>query len=82
MKKLKLNLDEIRLESFEVGKKEELSGGTIKGQALTLEGMICHPTSIALTCCSSSQWLNCTDTTCNPTCDDPTCGVGRLCGDA
>ena len=72
MKKLKLNLDEIKVESFEIGKKTETNSGTVHGQVESGE-IPCFPTSIAYTCPYTQQ--NCTNASCNPTCDETCHGL-------
>jgi hypothetical protein len=67
MKKLKLNLDEIKVESFETTDASSLSKGTIMGQVTWTQFLSCHTD----------------DNTCGRTCDNDTifytC-LGATCG--
>lgn len=72
MKKVKLDLDELRLESFDtVGRKQE-GRGTVEGHDNTLAGS-CSPCTIAYTC------LGCGDTV-EHTCGGDGATCGGICG--
>jgi hypothetical protein len=78
MKKLKLNLDEIKVESFETLNVNLVPKGTINGQSedtLVDSCELCGiETSIAAGCKYSLQ-VNCT----NNTCGEYTCGIDDPC---
>ena len=69
MKKLKLNIDDLKVESFETTKNFKNVQGTVKGYRPTWEGT-CDCTGG--TCYTVDD---CTGVTCNPTCDEDTCTV-------
>ncbi len=66
MKKLKLNLDDLKVESF-VTIKQESKRGTINGQALTVPVGVCADLSIN-TYCPTSECVGC-----NPETQEETC---------
>ncbi|MGD8778128.1 MAG: hypothetical protein PVH88_04125 [Ignavibacteria bacterium] len=66
MKKLKLNLEDLRVESFELNPGKEINKGTIHGNE--------QPTVVDDTCVEPS----CDGTCYEDTCED-TCGVGPTC---
>ena len=82
MKKLKLNLDEIKVESFETNTIKSMVEGTVHGN---VSGK--NPAETCLTCAYTCEGVTCVYTcantcpnTCGYTCDDPTCpGQGVTC---
>ncbi|MGD8778123.1 MAG: pinensin family lanthipeptide [Ignavibacteria bacterium] len=93
MKKLKLNLEDLKVESFEISKSRNTLG-TIKGQAqgshtvsvgcdtgeyLSCEYPTCDcdPTMVICTCPPDTQAITCVG---NETCDYPwSCVPGEIC---
>lgn len=74
MKKMKLSLDDLKVESFQTTPENDANEGTVFGYITPGPGNTCDP--------------GCTDTlqaSCNGTCDDPTCSTceptcGSTCG--
>ena len=71
MKKLKLNMEDLRVESFVTFSKDSLNRGTVQGNAASILGT-CHGTCED-TCEVCTVPKTCPNT-CGNTCDDPTCG--------
>ncbi len=70
MKKLKLNLDEIKVESFETTDASSLSKGTIMGQVTWTQYLSCHTDD-------GTCRYTCADYSIYYTCLGATCGVGE-----
>ena len=68
MKKLKLSLEDLKVESFETISKIHGKNGTVKGFDEYDSIIVCPQHSDG---CPSNE-PTCDDT-CNPTCNDPTC---------
>lgn len=85
MKKLKLNLDEIKVESFEISPKDGIKIGTVNGYVTWTELPLTQcgcPTAIAGgTCMVSCEIATCPEIICRPsidscdTCLDLTCVI-------
>lgn len=95
MKKLKLNLDEILVETFEVRGRGARAGGTVHGRDVSQwEGDGCtHETNEGVGTCSpfSCGEITCADAGCGgtnePSCDYNACGesvscAGDVCGES
>ncbi len=80
MKKLKLNLEELKVESFEATVKQNVKG-TVNGNATIPPQLTCDDgciTSVTNPChteypCHTDHW------SCNGTCFDPTCQEQKTC---
>ncbi len=76
MKKLKLNLDDIKVESFETSANNLSAVGTVKGNATLTEYVTCNGcTHITCgnTCGNTCNGNTCDGNTCDGTCDGNTC---------
>ena len=92
MKKLKLNMKDLKVESFETNSIHKLEKGTVNGYVTVTEGIVscevlCPTAQVTcrdtcnFTCDDPTCNFTCDDPTCNFTCDDPTCnGVGGCTG--
>ena len=73
MKKLKLNLDEIKIESFETVTVSTLRKGTINGEE-SVPPSECNDTCTSPSCFGDSCGITCSpNTTCVETCQGNTC---------
>ena len=74
MKKLKLNIDDLKVESFEIGNsRNSIPKGTVKGQEQESGGHICWvPPVTSPNTCQNTCGNSC-EGSCALTCDD-TCG--------
>lgn len=82
MKKLKLNIDDLKVESFETNNNTEQKEGTINGFAINTKGngdscsLTCHDTCLT---CEQHTCLNTCYETCAGASCDPTCGISCDC---
>lgn len=74
MKKLRLDLDELAVESFDT-RGAEKEKGTVVGEQQCSCGGTCYPQAT----CPQTCAYTCDDPTCAYTCDDATC-AGFTCG--
>ena len=71
MKKIRLHLDALEVESFDVAGEPEEPRGTVHGNTGDLRCTTDCPTAP----------VTCTEDTCQDTCDGPSCDIYHLCAD-
>ena len=80
MKKMRLDMDELRVDTFSTTPECSNHAGTVFGQVEESEGRTCNPVSAFCTNTTNysqtCEYVN----TCNPTCAGDTCGYAT-CGE-